>query len=1019
MLLFRKSAAVLLLLFLAFTSYSQLYITNSSSAQALAQKLVGGGVTISNVTMTGANISTGFFTHFGGTQLNLDSGIVLTSGRAQTSLGFGLNGAAVAFASSSLGTSGDADLQALVSPNTTNDAAILEFDFVPLGDSIEFRYVFSSEEYPEFACTNFNDVFAFFISGPGITGLKNLAIVPGTNIPVAINSINSGTPSVPSNLPICQQMGPGAPFSQFYVNNSTNNFFTHDGHTKVLTAASAVTPCQTYHLKIAIADVGDAAYDSGVFLEAESLRSDPIEIVTSLPLFNGLPYVVEGCQGGSIEILRSKKEISAQQVNLAFAGNAGNGIDVQYIPSQVTIPANDSVIVIPIIALSDNLDESADSLKIYVSSGCIQSGMAYLDSITIHVRDYDSINIVPQDTVVCNNVPMQMMAYGNFTSIQWSPATGLNNPAIANPLATPASSTTYYVTASIGSCIAKDSVMLKVKSLQLLSKSDINCKNGNTGQIRVSGGELWKSPVQYNFNNQPYGSDSTFSNLTAGNYTVRVKDATGCVDSIQVALVQAYPDLLLDDSIVSASCVGTNGQILLSATGGLSPYTFAIDNNPYTATTGYPGSSGNHTINVKDVNGCITSLGIVVPTDPPISFTATPSQQLCNGSTTGFVYVNASGGNGQYEYSIDGTNFQQADSLLVNNPNVTVTVRDNKGCSATNSIVIPINTPVYAFIGNDTTICEGQSVHFNTIYNATGFNWNPHPTLSSTSIPDPVVAPVNTTTYYLTVTKDICLARDTITVAVLKAPVANAGPDSTICFGKTINLSGSGGSSYLWMPSGAVTNPTLANAPVKPLQTSTYFLQVTDINGCKSLKYDTVVITITPPIQAFAGTDTMVAIGQPLQLMGMDLGNSGASVYTWTPSLGLNDPTIPDPVATLTDDITYTLTLATPEGCEGSDQVSIKVYAAPEIYVPSGFTPNGDGKNDVLRAIPVGMKKFNYFKIYNRWGQEVFSTVSEHRGWDGRISGVKQSTGTYVWIAEGIDYKGTKIQRKGVTTLIR
>ena len=88
-------------------------------------------------------------------------------------------------------------------------------------------------------------------------------------------------------------------------------------------------------------------------------------------------------------------------------------------------------------------------------------------------------------------------------------------------------------------------------------------------------------------------------------------------------------------------------------------------------------------------------------------------------------------------------------------------------------------------------------------------------------------------------------------------------------------------------------------------------------------------------------------------------------------------------------------------------------------YVPSGFTPNGDSKNDVLRAIPVGMKQLNYFRVYNRWGQLVFSTNSERKGWDGKISGALQPTGTYVWIAEGLDYRGMKLFRKGVTTLIR
>jgi gliding motility-associated-like protein len=221
------------------------------------------------------------------------------------------------------------------------------------------------------------------------------------------------------------------------------------------------------------------------------------------------------------------------------------------------------------------------------------------------------------------------------------------------------------------------------------------------------------------------------------------------------------------------------------------------------------------------------------------------------------------------------------------------------------------------------------------------------------------------------------------------------------------------------LPTSAVATPNVANPSIKPTQTTSYYLQVTDANGCKSLKFDTVKITLTPPIQAFAGHDTSVAIGQPLQLLGMDLGNSGASIYEWSPAQGLNNPNIANPVATLNADFTYTLKLSTAEGCEGTAQITIKVFMTPEIYVPTGFTPNGDGKNDFLKAIPVGIKKFNYFRVFNRWGQMVFSTSSERQGWDGKISGKVQSTEVFIWIAEGVDFKGNKVFRKGTTVLMR
>ena len=117
--------------------------------------------------------------------------------------------------------------------------------------------------------------------------------------------------------------------------------------------------------------------------------------------------------------------------------------------------------------------------------------------------------------------------------------------------------------------------------------------------------------------------------------------------------------------------------------------------------------------------------------------------------------------------------------------------------------------------------------------------------------------------------------------------------------------------------------------------------------------------------------------------------------------------------------ITYTLTAQNANGCTGIDDIKITVFEGPEIYVPNAFTPNGDGKNDVLKAIPIGLKEFKFFMVFNTYGQQIFSTVNPAIGWDGNFKGAKQGIGTYVWITEGINYKGTTLQRKGTVILIR
>ncbi|HWJ90120.1 MAG TPA: choice-of-anchor L domain-containing protein [Flavisolibacter sp.] len=1012
-----------LLILLICTSESvlaQLQIVPQNNAQALAQKLVGSGVIISKVKITGSNLSTAFFyNRSGSTQLGIDSGIVLSTGRVIGGAGFnGLDGSQNLLASNQIGTDGDADLNALVKPRQTGDAVILEFDFIPVGDSVKFRYVFSSEEYPIFTCSNFNDVFAFFISGPGFSGSKNIALVPGTNIPVAINSINSGTPGNSYDISTCNSMGPGSPFTQYYVDNTGNNFFTHNGHTTVLTAAAAVIPCNTYHLKIAIADVQDRSYDSGVFLEAESLKSDPLQIIGSTPVSFGTAYLAEGCHQGGINVLRKRKSPAPVDVNLVFAGTAVNGVDVQKIPSVVTIPANDSFVFVPIIPIADNQPEGIESLKIYVSNGCLLANY-FLDSIQIQIRDYDTLAFAPSPRIgLCMNNAVQLIASSGYATYQWTPAASLSNAGIYNPLAAPDSGTTYICSASLGICHAMDSVRVEIKKLELISKKGINCRNG-TGEIKVSGGWEWKQPVQYSINNKNYGTDSVFTGLGAGNYTVRIRDASGCIDSMMIQLPQAHSDLILRDSITTASCFGLNGRISLSASGGQIPYAFKLDNDPYAATQDFMVPAGPHTISVSDYNGCVETRQVRVDKDPPISVNIAQGPLVCNGDAQALIHLQAAGGDGHYEYSIDGVNFQGPDSFLITNGNLDLKVRDDKGCSLARTVYVPLNEKLILDAGQDTAICQGDRVQLHATGNAQDFLWDQSASLSDVGIANPIGSPQFTTKYFITGTRGICSVRDSVLVTVYPAPVADAGPDSTICLGRTIALQGSGGQKFSWLPVGQVSNAGASHPVIRPSRTSRYFLKVFDVHGCPSLRYDTVEITVVEAVKVDAGRDTTITLGQPLQLNGKELTGTGANIVEWSPSFGLSDPHILDPVAILTNDLVYRLKLSTSDGCEGNDEVAIKVFNRPDIFVPTGFTPNDDGKNDVLKPIPVGMKAFRYFSVYNRWGQLVFSSTNERNGWDGKVNGVKELAGTFIWLAEGVDYKGNTIQRRGVVTLIR
>jgi gliding motility-associated-like protein len=201
-----------------------------------------------------------------------------------------------------------------------------------------------------------------------------------------------------------------------------------------------------------------------------------------------------------------------------------------------------------------------------------------------------------------------------------------------------------------------------------------------------------------------------------------------------------------------------------------------------------------------------------------------------------------------------------------------------------------------------------------------------------------------------------------------------------------------------------------------------YTAQVTATadNGCKSAPFP-VQFFVTQLI-ADAGNDTTVIKDEPFPLQSSVtvLGNTATSLnYNWSPAVGLNNTTILSPVAILQDDQSYSFTATSAEGCEASDLISITVFKGSAIYVASGFTPNDDGLNDLLKPYYIGIKKLDYFSIFNRWGEVVFTTKNLSAGWNGSYKGMKQPTGTFVWMVRATDFAGKVIQQKGTTTIIR
>ena len=256
-------------------------------------------------------------------------------------------------------------------------------------------------------------------------------------------------------------------------------------------------------------------------------------------------------------------------------------------------------------------------------------------------------------------------------------------------------------------------------------------------------------------------------------------------------------------------------------------------------------------------------------------------------------------------------------------------------------------------------------------------------------------------------------------VFVTPYPSVNAGPDVSICYNTSVQLNATiRASSFFWRPQGSLNNPNVLNPIAHPAFTTKYILTATDTLGCPKPGYDTITVTVRPKVQASAGRDTMIVFGQPLQLNA-----SGGENYLWVPPNYLNNTAVSNPIAKINstiDSIRYKVFVTDLQGCLDSATILVKIFRTnPQIFVPTGFTPNGDGLNDVLKPIAVGVERIDYFRVYNRWGQLVFSTTANGHGWNGEISGKPQTSNTYVWMVKAVDYTGKPIFQKGTSTLIR
>ena len=550
--------------------------------------------------------------------------------------------------------------------------------------------------------------------------------------------------------------------------------------------------------------------------------------------------------------------------------------------------------------------------------------------------------------------------------------------------------------------------------------------------VSASGGS--GGPYTYSVDGSAFQSGNVFSNYANGPHTVAVNDGVNPT----VAIALTIDCFSLTTNVTTASCGVANGAIQIKVLDGgppvsTPPYYYSIDGGvtfqssmlPQFTFSNIPG--GNYTVVVKDGNNStVTQQSVVVGGLSGASITPVPQPAGCN-NNDGSITVQVMGGASGYTFKLDNGTFGASNQFTgLTSGDHTVYVTDGNACSTSAIVTVPLNNTLSLFKGADATICEGKSTTLNpTSSNGVSFAWTPATGLNNTTILTPVASPTTTTTYSLTATWGACTQTISETVNVNPAPVADAGPSDTTCYGKNTALQGSGTGTgtltYQWSPGTFLSSRTTATPTVdRPTATTTYLLRVTDGNGCTSLNNATATVVVTPPPQVYAGADTNVAAGQPVPLHAVDVSGSGFVNYDWEPAGGLIPASGADVVvAAASVTTTYVVTATTTAGCLGVDSVTVKVFNSAEIYVPSAFSPNHDGHNDVLRVVGPSIHILKVFAVYDRYGGQVFTTSNISEGWDGTRGGRELPAGTYVWMAVGVDFAGKVHERKGTVVLVR
>jgi len=345
------------------------------------------------------------------------------------------------------------------------------------------------------------------------------------------------------------------------------------------------------------------------------------------------------------------------------------------------------------------------------------------------------------------------------------------------------------------------------------------------------------------------------------------------------------------------------------------------------------------------------------------------------------------------------------------------------GCYDTATHTITISPSPVVTVTPSLSICLGNSVQLNAS-GATQFDWAPSQGLSCITCANPVATPVITTPYVVTGTNSFgCTSQATVVVTVIQPLNMTTSGNDTLCISQSVNLQASGAASYIWTPAQGLNNPRISNPTASPVVTTTYRVVGYDGFSCFT---DTAFIVVAvgqyPTVNL--GPDKTLSTGTILPLT-TTITNGPIRDWLWTPDNDLSCNNCPLPNALIKNDIRYVVNVTNIYGCSASDSINIKVFCTDaQVFIPNGFSPDGDGINDILMVRGKGILSVKSFRIFNRWGEVVFEKINfppnnPAYGWNGKIKGIEGPPDVFVYTAEVICDNGTAYTYKGNVSLIK